>query len=292
MIDQQIGGCWPADEELSRSQRRFRVVEGLTGALGDDHAAVGAILDVETTGKSLERDKIIELAIRRFRYNKAGVITAVGKCYSWLEDPGEPLGAEIVELTGLTDDLLAGQRLDERAILNVMRSSSVIIAHNAAFDRRFVERRLPDAAGLPWACSCNEIVWPSRGLKARSLECLLCKQGWDHQGHRAQVDVDGVLLLLQHGSDEGSSALSELLERAQTPGWRVWARGANISLKEELKQRGYRFDWTSRTWFRDISDDERATEERWLEGNVYCPAARPTVFGPEIEIIDWTRRWS
>ncbi len=41
-----------------------------------------------------------------------GRITKLDRPYSWLEDPGQPLEPEIVLLTGLTDEQLAGCVID------------------------------------------------------------------------------------------------------------------------------------------------------------------------------------
>lgn len=52
-----------------RQLRRIKLPVGETG-LGDpdDPTHVAVVVDVETTGLDIENDKIIELALRRFRY--------------------------------------------------------------------------------------------------------------------------------------------------------------------------------------------------------------------------------
>ncbi|MFN3728052.1 MAG: exonuclease domain-containing protein, partial [Allosphingosinicella sp.] len=70
---------------------------------------MAAAVDVETTGIDPAQDRIIELAIRQFRFDAAGVITEIGSVHRWLEDPGWSLDPEITRLTGLKDADLVGQ---------------------------------------------------------------------------------------------------------------------------------------------------------------------------------------
>ena len=73
------------------------------------------------------------------------------QCY--LQDPGRPLDAIITDLTGLTDDDLRGQHIDVAAATTLIARSDLIVAHNARFDRPFLERALPATRAVPWACS-------------------------------------------------------------------------------------------------------------------------------------------
>ena len=141
-----------------RVLRKLKLCEGRTAVCYDGGATfIGSVIDVETTGLDPEADTIIELAVRRFRFDGEGRILPIDRVWSWLEDPGRPLSAKITQLTGLTDAGLAGQQIDCATAVRLLGSCHLIIAHNAAFDRKFVERRLPEVAGLAWACSCHEI---------------------------------------------------------------------------------------------------------------------------------------
>jgi DNA polymerase III epsilon subunit-like protein len=129
---------------------------------------------------------------------RRGVIVKVDRPHAWLQDPGAPLDKEIAALTGLTDADLAGQTIDDAAATKLLKSAAVVIAHHAAFDRRFVERRLPEASGLAWACSCHEIDWQAAGFAGKGLGWLLAQAGYFFNGaHRAGADVDAVIALLR-----------------------------------------------------------------------------------------------
>lgn len=254
--------------------------------------SVGAALDVETTGLAVESDRIIELSIRRFRFDLMGRITKLDRCYSWLEDPGQPLELEIKRLTGLTDEQLAGCAIDEARALRLLRSASLIVSHNAGFDRPFVDERLPAARGLAWACTCREVDWTEYGFDGRALGWLLAQAGWFHAGHRAAADVDALITLLQHDLYNGCTGLAALLENARRPGWIVRAAGAHFDVKERLKARGYRWDAGGCVWWREVGDDALEFERRWLDDFVYRPDLRAQAEEPEVEEVTWTTRYS
>jgi DNA polymerase-3 subunit epsilon len=110
----------------------------------DSPKLVAAVVDVETTGINPDRDRIIELGICLFEYDRqSGRIYKVLGSWEWLEDPGLPIPAEITKITGVTDEMVAGRRIDDRAATDLLGRVVLVIAHHADFDRRFLERRLP-----------------------------------------------------------------------------------------------------------------------------------------------------
>jgi DNA polymerase-3 subunit epsilon len=139
---------------------------------------VAAIVDVETTGLDPAGDRIIELAIQRVRFTDDGQITEIGLPRSWREDPGFGLDPAITRLTGLTDADLAGEEIDDTEATEMLTSAHVVVAHNAAFDARFIEGRLPGAAGLNWACSLVEVDWLQHQFSGRQLGHLSTAVGF------------------------------------------------------------------------------------------------------------------
>jgi DNA polymerase-3 subunit epsilon len=272
-----------------RILHKLELPEGETGDGAAKGPHVGLVLDVETTGLDFERDAIIELAARRFRYDDDGIITHIDRPYEWVEDPGKPIPPEIASLTGLCDEDVAGRFIDDEAATRLMKSATIVIAHHSRFDRRWIERRLEGARGLAWACSMEQIDWRRRGFDGRSLGFLLCQTGWFHDGHRAGADVDAVIQLLRHPFEDGRTALADLLERSASPSWVVRAIGADFSVKDQLRSRGYRWDPARKTWWTEVTDDERAREEFWLAANVYSTSAR--ALGPTFEQISATTRF-
>jgi DNA polymerase-3 subunit epsilon len=266
----------------TRVLHRLDVRTGPTGEGDGRGRHVGIALDVETTGLNADQDVIIELAVRRFRYDDDGVITNIDKPYAWLEDPGRGLEPHISALTGLVDRDLVGREIDEGAATDLLRSASLVIAHHSRFDRIWIENRLEVARGLSWACSMEQVDWRAHaGFDGRSLGWLLMQAGFYHDGHRAGADVDAVIQLLRHRSAEGRTTMSVMVENAAKPGWIIRAKGADFSVKDLLKARGYRWSAERRVWWREVGDDDRLGEEFWLAANIYDVAANPKALGPE-----------
>ena len=135
----------------------------------------GLYVDCETTGFNSEHDALIELAMLPFTYTTSGAVTDVHRdqARTWRQDPDRPVRAEITHITGLTDEDLAGQAIDVPAAAELLAVSNLVVAHNARFDRPFVERVVPTARAAPWACSRHEVPWDPVTFPSRALACLL-----------------------------------------------------------------------------------------------------------------------
>jgi DNA polymerase III subunit epsilon len=238
---------------------------------------LAAVVDVETTGIDPEHDKIIELGMCVFEYgrNDGQIYRMIGS-WDWLEDPEIPLPPEITRLTGITDQMVAGHRIDDAAVNDLLGKVVLVIAHHAAFDRGFLERRLPVFATKHWACSLSDIDWRAEGIRSSALEFIAYSLGFFHDGHRAASDCRATLHVLSQSLPQTSRlALAALLEKARTRVWRLWARDAPFEMKDLLKARGY--TWSPgdfgrpRCWFRDVPDAEKLAEVAWLRENAINP---------------------
>lgn len=232
-------------------------------------------LDVETTGLGAQ-DRIIEFAAVPFTYVvTTGEVCDVGEGYCGFEDPDCPIPEEITALTGITDDMVRGQRLDDAAVTALLASASLVIAHNAGFDRPHVERRYPGFAEKPWACSYRDIPWAAHGCKIAKLEDLLLTAfGEFYAGHRALEDCHVGVHVLASRLTTGALPMALLLESARTPTVRLWATGASIEFKDMLKARDY--SWHAgdsrhvKAWYRDLPEPAVKAECAWLTQQVYA----------------------
>lgn len=263
----------------------LRLSEGSTGEGEDRGPYIAVGIDVETTGLDADTGRIIELALRRFRYDRDGVVTDIDEAYEWREDPGEPLTPEIQALTGITDADLTGREIDEEVATRLLCSASFVVAHNSKFDRRWVENRLPGARGLNWCCSMAQVDWKARGFDGKVLGYLLVQAGYYHCGHRASADVDAMIQMLRHRDGEERTALAEMIERGAQPGWIVRAKGADFGVKDLLKGRGYRWSSEDKVWWREIENARLVEEQFWLAGHVYSMDANPKAICPDLERV-------
>jgi len=233
------------------------------------------VVDVETTGLDSVSDRIIEFCGVPLEFEKeSGRILGVGEAVTFLEDPGRPIPAEITKLTGITDEMVAGKRIDDAAVASVADGAGLIIAHNAAFDRPFVDQRLPAFRDKHWACSRNEVPWKAFGVSSGALEFLMMKQcGLFFDGHRADIDCLALIHLLQQPLADGTLPFKLLLESARTPSYRLWALNSPYETKDALKQRRYRWSagegGSPKSWYREVKASELEAEEAWLREAVY-----------------------
>ena len=234
----------------------------------------GIFLDVETTGLNYEKDKIIEIALVPFEFAKDGRIFNIKDDYSCLNDPGIPLSPKIVSLTGLTDEKLIGKSFDISLINNIVESVDLVIAHNASFDRKFVEKIFPVFKTKAWACSANQISWENENIASKKLEYLAYKFGFYFDGHRATIDCYASLHLLSKRLPiSGDLALNALLKSARAKSFRIWAIGSVFEKKNVLKNRGYRW-WPGgqlkkRSWYIDVDENNVEPETNFLKEEIY-----------------------
>ena len=266
----------PAGAGINTSQVRTLhalVLEDHPHPAGSGPLRRGLFVDCETTGFSAELDTLIELAMLPFDYTIDGHITHVHRdqARAWRQDPGWPVPPEITHITGLIDEDLAGQAIDVDAATELLAASHLVVAHNARFDRPFLEAVLPAARDAAWACSQHEVSWDPAAFPSRSLACLLCAYGaFSPDRHRALADCEaGVWLLTQTLPGTERTVFGELRETAATPAVRIWATGAPFETKDQLRARGYRWmpterDRIPRSWWTDIAPTNLEAEFAWL----------------------------
>jgi len=231
-----------------------------------------AVLDTETTGTDPAQDQVIELAIVLFEYClETGAVGRVVDRYDGLEDPGRPIPPESTAIHGITDAMVAGQHFDDAHVESLVKQAGIVIAHNARFDRGFLESRLPIFASVPWACSWQEIPWSDAGIESSKLEYLAYRHGFFYEGHRAEIDCLALLELLSRPFGQtGSTALQVLLETARKPSFRLWANHSPFDTKDALRKRGYRWVPDKRTWVGELASREEVPAElAWLRDTVY-----------------------
>ena len=237
---------------------------------------IGLCLDTETTGLNHTEDKIIELGIVAFEFNPmTAEIIRITDRYNGLEDPGRNLSKEITEITGITDEMVAGQDFDDAQVKSLADKATLVICHNSSFDRKFVENRYPIFAALPWACTLSQLDWSIERISSRTLEYLLYKcGGYFINAHRALDDAEGVLgLLLENFPVTGTPIFKTLLEKSEELTSRVCAVGAPYDKKDILKQRGYRWSDGScngnKGWWTDVPQHLEQDELSYLGTEIY-----------------------
>lgn len=235
---------------------------------------VGIILDFETTGLDPAKDEIIEVAIVKFRYSETDEITGVSDVFQSYNEPSTPIPALVTDLTGITNDIVAGQRINVAALEAFVADANIVIAHNAAFDRKFAERLTPIFEHTHWCCTQTEIDWRKKGFGGAKLGYLLADIGIFHNAHRAIDDCHALMEILAHSPPTMARTMfAELIDSAHRTTVRVWAQRSPFDLKDALKARGYRWndgtDGRPKSWFIDVDENTRDAELNYLKKEIY-----------------------
>lgn len=279
----------PADEEAMAdylaSTGRYRILRKLeprplTASVRPEFPLKGVILDTETTGLNHRKDEIIEIGAIAFTFDDRGNIGDVTGLYGGLRQPSISIPGEITKLTGITDEMVAGQFIDMSALRTLIDPADLVIAHNAGFDRPFCEAFSPFFSGKAWACSNSEIDWSSRGFEGTKLGYLLGQAGFFHDGHRAVDDCFALLEVLARETTSPTTAFAELYSSSQRSRVRIFAENSPFDMKEHLKARGYRWsdgsDGRPKSWWIEVDEQELEGELRYLRSEIYrYPEADP-----------------
>ena len=162
-----------------------RAAEASFGVLEDDVV----VLDTETTGLSYKDCALIEICAARV--SQAGE----SERFHTFVNPGRPIPPEIKALTGIGDLDVANAPTPEEAVaaLADFVGGLPIIAHNASFDRTFIEA-VPGGGSVSdiWidSLALSRIALPR--LTTHRLADLAALFGCDSVTHRAGDDVDAL----------------------------------------------------------------------------------------------------
>ena len=199
-----------------------------------------------------------------------------------MRQPGIAIPEEITRLTGITDEMVAGQSIDMDRLTSLVAHADLIIAHNAGFDRPFCEAFSPIFRDKAWACSVSEIDWRTRGFEGNKLGYLIGQSGYFHDGHRAVDDCFALLEVLeQTRPGQSSTPFAELDEASRRSRVRLYAENSPFDMKDHLKKRGYRWsdgsDGRPKSWWVELPEEKLEEELHFLRTEIYRWDADPTV---------------
>lgn len=235
---------------------------------------LAVLIDTETTGLDHNNDQVIEVGAVAFTYNESGDFGDVVGVFNGLQQPTNPIPAEITRITGITDEMVHGQVLDLKALETMLEPADLIIAHNARFDRPFCEKLSSVFASKAWACSVVEIQWAGLGFEGSKLGYLVGQAGLFHNGHRATDDCHALLeVLIRPAGIAKTVPFAELLQSSRKSRIRIYAENSPFDMKDHLKKRGYRWsdgnDGRPKAWWTEIDEAEYADELHYLRTEIY-----------------------
>ncbi|PPC97728.1 3'-5' exonuclease [Methylotenera mobilis] len=251
----------------------------------------GVVVDTETTGTNPDQDAIIELGMVLFEFDpQTGVAYNVLGSFDELEYPGFPIPPDSISVHGITDEMVKGKKIDDNKVTHFLDGVSIVIAHNAKFDRVFLEKRLPIFESLPWACTFAQIDWSEEGVGSAKLDYIAYKYDFFYDAHRAEVDCFALLEILQKQLPKSKElVLKLLLQSLHQKSYTISALGSPFETKDTLKAKGYRWNGDKKCWHNTLTGDDAIKEEVvWLKDNVY--GGKPAKV--EIEVLNCLTRFS
>jgi DNA polymerase-3 subunit alpha (Gram-positive type) len=145
ITDHGVVQAYP-DAYYAGKKNNIKILYGVEAYLLDDNVPVAynvkgqsldgdfVVFDIETTGLNAYTEKITEIGAVKIRNGK--VIDE----YSSFVNPGKPIPKKIVELTGITDEMVKDAPDIEKVLPEFLEfvKDSVVVAHNASFDLGFI----------------------------------------------------------------------------------------------------------------------------------------------------------
>lgn len=134
-------------EKINKDERVMKLIYGVEAYFVNDSGSLISgcsdypvdgeivVFDLETTGLSPVSDRMTEIGAVKLKNREI-----VGEFQTFV-DPGMPIPENITELTGITDDMVAGAPDEQKALADFLEfaGSAVLVAHNAPFDTSFIK---------------------------------------------------------------------------------------------------------------------------------------------------------
>ncbi len=212
-----------ADPRVRREvDGRWAVVASAAGSPLLEETAF-AVVDVETTGMDAAGDdRITEIAVVVVQGSRRELV------FESLVKPGRPIPYRISELTGISQDMVAGAPTFDAIAepLLAALSGRVFVAHNARFDWSFVTAEVERARGMrldgPRLCTVRLARRLYRREPSYGLGAIAHRLGLEFPSrHRAAGDaiVTGMLLerMMPIARDQGCRTLADLERLHRTP---------------------------------------------------------------------------
>ncbi|MDI1308162.1 MAG: exonuclease domain-containing protein [Methylotenera sp.] len=126
-------------------------------------------IDTETTGLSKSDQPISVGAVLAEVDTRNGVILKEIARYYGLREPSCVITEGAYQVHGISDYQVKNKEFDLKELVTMFEVANLIVAHNAAFDKRMLS--FMSDAQPTWGCSCRDIDWPDE-IGGRSLDAI------------------------------------------------------------------------------------------------------------------------
>lgn len=233
------------------------------------------VLDTETTGLSFRDCELIEIAAARIT---GGEITERFHTFVY---PGRPIPPEIKRLTHISDLDVKDAPSPREAVASLAEfvGGEPVLAHNATFDRTFVEKT-PGGSEVSdlWidTLALSRIALPR--LRSHKLADMAQAFHCDSVTHRAMDDVDALCgmwpIILCGLCELPSGLLSFLSGMHEEVSWQF--RPILSHLAARCEDTGFNLKSVRNGLVSGLDGDRRVDADS-LEGNISCPSRKEIV---------------
>ncbi len=210
----------------------FKVIYGMEAYLVDDLKEIVTdargqslddtyvVFDLETTGLSAEKNRIIEIGAVKVRNGQEV------ERFSAFVNPEVPIPFDIEKLTSIRDDMVIGEPKIEEVLPRFMTfcEGAVMVAHNAEFDMGFIRKNC-ERQGIPCDFTVADTVAMARLLLPQigryKLDTVAKALGVSLDNHHRAVDDAGCtaeifIKFLNMLKERGIGTLDEINRMGQT----------------------------------------------------------------------------
>ena len=200
ITDHGVVHAFPFAYNFAKKLKDFKVILGTEAYLVDDTTQMVknpkdtpieketyVVFDLETTGFDPYNDQIIEIGAVKLDGNN------IIDRYSAFINPERPIPQAIVDLTGITDEMVADARKSEEVLKEFLEfiGDSTVVAHNAEFDVGFITQKLT-AFDIEFNNSVIDTLLWSRNIltdrKRHNLKTISKYFGISLNNHHRAVD--------------------------------------------------------------------------------------------------------
>ena len=220
ITDHGVVQSYPDAMKASSNNEKIKVIYGVEGYLVNDDAKIVysaadqtidssfVVFDIETTGLSKDKNNITEIGAVKVSGGK------IVDSWSTFVNPGEKIPENIVELTGITDEMVANAPTIKEALPEFLKFSegSVLVAHNAKFDVGFIKE----------ACKRFSVPFNSTYLDTLLLARSLYTELPNHKLNTLAKHLN-VLLENHHRAVDDAKATADIF----------------VKMLDELRQKGH-----------------------------------------------------
>ena len=227
--------------------------------------SLATYVDVETTGLDPKVNEMIQFGFVNFWFDDKTfeIVGIKDSGYLYRKPTKGPVPEEVTRLTGLTDAILGDSEFNGRDIKAILDKSEFVVAHNAKFDRSFIDEM--DDTPRIWGCTNVDLGLRDKlHIPSNSLGVLLAYlKGYYFGHHDALEDCWAGVHLLSFENN-----LEVLIKEIFRETHDVYAHGSEFRSKDALKLRGYKWDADAGVWFRQaVSSDDVEAELAWVKEN-------------------------